>query len=207
MAKEARVSEQDDKAQFLELAERTDIEDPADKDVKELRRLLRRSPHILRELVPGATDQVALQLLETVQGTAFVAEVVRGQWRAMSEDFTRDAAHPVELVLAEHAALCWLRMYLMEYWYTNTMHTGSVSLDKAQWAEKRLSATQRRYLRACETLARERKLIRRTPAIQVNTATAGGQQVNVVQTQPESGQPPRGEILEACEKAGSQASG
>jgi integrase/recombinase XerD len=63
------------------------------------------------------------------------------------------------------------------------------------------------YLRACETLARVRKLIRRTPAIQVNIAAAGGQQLNVVQTQSESEQPARGNILEACEKTHSEASG
>jgi len=38
----------------------------------------------------------------------------------------------------------------------------------------------RRYLRAIETLARVRKLARNTPALQVNIATDGGQQVNAI---------------------------
>ena len=45
--------------------------------------------------------------------------------------------------------------------------------------EKRLSAAQRRFIRACETLARVRKLSRNTPALQFNIATSGGQQVNL----------------------------
>ena len=52
--------------------------------------------------------------------------------------------------------------------------------------ERRLSAAQRRYLRACESLARVRKLGRTTPALQLNIATHGGQQVNVVTDQSES---------------------
>jgi len=43
--------------------------------------------------------------------------------------------------------------------------------------EKRLTAAQRRFTRACETLARVRKLSRNTPALQFNIATSGGQQV------------------------------
>jgi hypothetical protein len=40
-------------------------------------------------------------------------------------------------------------------------------------------AAQARYLRACETLARIRKLARSTPALQVNIAADGGRQVNL----------------------------
>lgn len=42
---------------------------------------------------------------------------------------------------------------------------------------RRLSAAQRRFTRACETLARVRKLSRNTPTLQFNIATNGGQQV------------------------------
>ena len=56
-----------------------------------------------------------------------------------------------------------------------------------QYWEKRLSAVQGRYLRALTTLARIRKM--GLPAMQVNIATEGGQQVNiagvVVATDPE----------------------
>jgi len=53
---------------------------------------------------------------------------------------------------------------------------------KGDLLNRRLAASQRRYLRACETLARVRKMVRTTPALQVNIATAGGQQVNVATT-------------------------
>ena len=44
----------------------------------------------------------------------------------------------------------------------------------AAWWEKRLSGAQRRYLRACETLAKIRKM--QLPMVQVNI---GQQQLNV----------------------------
>jgi len=49
-----------------------------------------------------------------------------------------------------------------------------------QHLEGRLSAAQRRHLRAVETLARVRRLLSRIPAVQLNIATQGGQPVNVV---------------------------
>jgi hypothetical protein len=45
--------------------------------------------------------------------------------------------------------------------------------------EKRLTAAQKQFTRACETLARVKKLSRNTPALQFNIAASGGQQVNL----------------------------
>jgi hypothetical protein len=53
----------------------------------------------------------------------------------------------------------------------------SIILTLGQYWEKRLSAAQRRYLRACTTLARIRKM--RLPAMQVNIAAEGGWHVNI----------------------------
>ena len=54
-----------------------------------------------------------------------------------------------------------------------------ITLTLGMYWEKRLSAAQKHFTRACETLARVRKLSRNTPALQLNLATSGGQQVNV----------------------------
>jgi hypothetical protein len=49
----------------------------------------------------------------------------------------------------------------------------SHTLTLGMYWEKRLSAAQRRFTRACETLARVRKLSN-TPALQFNIAANGG---------------------------------
>jgi len=46
--------------------------------------------------------------------------------------------------------------------------------DLGMYWEKRLSAAQRRFTRAGETLARVRKLSRNVPALQFNIAANGG---------------------------------
>ena len=42
-----------------------------------------------------------------------------------------------------------------------------------------VNAAQKRFTRACETLARVRKLSRNTPALPLNIATKGGLQLNI----------------------------
>jgi hypothetical protein len=85
---------------------------------------------------------------------------------------------PLERLLIDHALVCWLRLQDAEWQYTQKINS-SMTLALGDYWERRLSAAQRRYLRACETLARVRKVIRRTPALQVNIAAQGGQQVNI----------------------------
>jgi len=84
----------------------------------------------------------------------------------------------LEQLLIQHAALCWLKLSIGELQYSYTMK-GSISLTVGMYWEKRLTAAQRRFTRACETLARVRKLSRNTPALQLNIAANGGQQLNV----------------------------
>jgi hypothetical protein len=55
----------------------------------------------------------------------------------------------------------------------------SITLTLGIYWEKRLTAAQRRFTWACETLARVRKWSRNTPALQVNIAAEGGQQINL----------------------------
>ena len=83
----------------------------------------------------------------------------------------------LEQLLIQHAALCWLKLSLVELQYSYATK-GSITLTVGMYWEKRLTAAQKRFTRACETLARVRKLARNTPALQVNIAANGGQQVN-----------------------------
>ena len=59
-------------------------------------------------------------------------------------------ASPLERLLIDHVVTCWLRQQEAEIVYTSKWK-GGMSLAQAGFWERRLSATQRRYLRACET--------------------------------------------------------
>jgi hypothetical protein len=96
----------------------------------------------------------------------------------LKKELGSEEAPLLEQLLIQQAALCWLKLNLVELSYSGTMKQ-SITLTLGIYWEKRLSAAQRRFTRACETLTRVRKLSRNTPALQVNIAAQGGQQVNV----------------------------
>lgn len=83
----------------------------------------------------------------------------------------------LELALAERAAVCWLQTYHEDYQDTALRQQAGVSLSRLEMQHKRGERAQRRYLAAVKALAQVQKL--KIPAIQVNVATHGGQQVNV----------------------------
>jgi hypothetical protein len=76
--------------------------------------------------------------------------------------------------LLDYLLLCWLRLQHIELAYTQAMDSAITCERGAHW-ERRLTAAQGRYLRACESLARVRRLSRPAP-LQVNI---GAQQMNV----------------------------
>ena len=98
--------------------------------------------------------------------------------QVLKKDIGYDNAPMLEQLLIQQAALCWLKLNLVELSYSGMMKQ-SHTLTLGMYWEKRLSAAQKRFTRACETLARVRKLSRNTPALQFNIATSGGQQVNL----------------------------
>jgi len=73
----------------------------------------------------------------------------------------------LEQLLIQQAALCWLKLNIVELQYSSVMKQ-SITLTLGMYWEKRLTTAQRRFTQACETLARVRKLSRNTPALQVN---------------------------------------
>jgi len=85
-----------------------------------------------------------------------------------------ELAPPLERLLIENILNCWLQYHMVENNYTTVM-SGSTTLERGAYWDKRLSVVQRRYLRSIETLAKVRKM--KLPAIQVNI---GEKQVNVV---------------------------
>jgi hypothetical protein len=83
----------------------------------------------------------------------------------------------LERLLIREIVLCWRDYNRVQTAYAQQTTTEFKLNAMEQW-ERVLSSKQRRYLRACEALARVRRLLR-LPNMQINIAAAGGQQVNV----------------------------
>lgn len=96
----------------------------------------------------------------------------------MKKELGYDSAPAVEKLAIDGIVLTWLRWQQTEYKFSYNNRQG-LSLNQALYWEKSATAAQGRYLKALATYAKIQKLARRDPALQVNIAVPGGQQVNI----------------------------
>ena len=158
--------------EFLDLLERCEGEKPQADDVKALQKWLEKIPELWR-LFGDMAEIAATTTIQGINASPMVIESVKAGRLAMRNELGLGDASPLEKMLIDHTVLCWLRLQMVEYRYSDVMNQ-SVTLTVGDFWERRLSAAQRRYLRACESLARIRRL--RLPAMQVNIAE---KQVNI----------------------------
>ena len=167
--------------QFHSLLTRANKERPSAADIQALKDLLYDNKELeLWKAIVGMGELAESQVLDTIVNGS--GQGMRECWRqrliAMRAELGYAEASALERLLIQQVTLCWLNLNLTEYRFTNVTKQ-SISFASGLYWEKRLSAAQRRFTRACETLARVRKLSRNTPALQFNIATSGGQQVNL----------------------------
>jgi hypothetical protein len=149
--------------EFRDLYDRANKQTPgAGVAAERLREVLNKHPaERLWERIPGPLKVAEDFALEHTPG---ITPGVRVCWRVQLADIRRELRgenpSPVESLLAQHAALCWLRLAEVELLYTSKLGT-SHTLTVGAYYEKRLSMAQRRFTRACETLERVRMMRRR----------------------------------------------
>src|SRR5262245_22580896 len=167
------------RAEFRALLEKTNKQNPRPSDVSALAKLLsdNRAMELWRD-ISSAGYLAELMVIENARATPAVKECWKHRLQVLKKELGSDGAPLLEQLLIQQAALCWLKLNLVELRYSNTMKE-SITLTLGMYWEKRLSAAQTRFTRACETLARVRKLSRNTPALQFNIAAVGGRQINV----------------------------
>jgi hypothetical protein len=180
---ENSVSQDADKIrqQFHELLTKANKDRPKTADLQALKELLYENKELeLWKAVVGMGELAESQVLDTIVNGS--GQGMRECWRqrlmAMRADLGYAESSALERLLIQQVTLCWLNLNLTEYRHTNVMKQ-SISFACGTYWEKRLSAAQKRFTRACETLVRIRRLSRTTPALQLNIATSGGRQVNV----------------------------
>ncbi len=159
--------------EFGELVKKTEKSDPKPEDVQALRKYLTEHPEVWRVL--GDLSEFAYSRLvdATVGDQVGLRESLKAGRLALREELGYQEASALERLLIDQIVLCWLRLNHVEFSYT-AMLRRDTPLSIGDYWDRKLSAAQRRYLRACETLARVRKL--RLPSLQINV---GAKQVNV----------------------------
>jgi hypothetical protein len=130
-------------------------------------------PHLFGDMARAAR----MMLLTTFKEHATMHAAVAKRAEQLSSDLGSGEATQLERLLIDEIVLCWIDYYRIESTYAQ--HTGDTFklADMDQW-EHLLASKQRRYLRAIEALARVRQLLK-LPAVQVNIAQPGSQQLNV----------------------------
>jgi hypothetical protein len=102
-----------------------------------------------------------------------VREAIHAKLNALRRELLGESPTPVERLLVERVAVCWLQVQDAEIRYAQNQ--GSLTIRQADYHQRRMDAANRRYLAAVKALALVRKLA--VPALQINLAR---KQVNVV---------------------------
>jgi len=155
--------------EYNRLHQAASVKKPKAEDVERLRQFAIAHPGIFDvcPLLANATLDELIASLHTNEATKIY---MRGEVRAVERNLGYNTASYMERLLIKDVAICWLRMQLIEQTYTNNLNTDDgVTFTKAEYLEKRLSATRRRYLQSIEGLARVRGLLARA-GVQINIA-------------------------------------
>ena len=169
-----RLVDRDGTLAYLEgILARVDRENPDPTAVEELRTALRTAPALSRILCDfaGINNE---KVIESLVSGPVGRESLTAQVEAMRDGLGYKTSPDLERGLIEHVVLCWLRVQKAEMVYSQAQ-TVEMTLSKADWHERRLTAAHGRYMRACDSLARVRRM-GRPSAFQINV---GEQQVNV----------------------------
>jgi hypothetical protein len=134
-------------------------------------RELIKQPHIL-EIFGNLSKYAENTLIGKFTGKNLAyAEGLRTKLDSLRTELAGPAPSPLERLLADRIALCWLHLYHLEAVFAAK---DSVSLDLGMYYQKSIDRAHKRYLSAIKTLAVIRKLA--LPVLQVNIAK---KQVNV----------------------------
>jgi hypothetical protein len=157
------------KADLLALADRTQS---GDKSALPALRELLKDPTMVDTLGGNLARQAELTLIAKFSGKNLMyRESLPRKLQALRAELAGPCPTPVERLLAERVAACWLHLHHLEMIYAGK---DSMALELAAHYQRCIDRAHKRYLSAIKTLAVVRKLA--VPVLQVNIAK---KQVNV----------------------------
>jgi len=152
--------------QFFDVFKRANKNDPRPADVEKLKKMLREHADLnLWRDVSGLAKAAELMLLshDSIHGG------LRHVWSHRLEEMRKELgwkdAPQMEQLMISHAAICWLRLNMLEIFAASILNQ-SVTLPQGMFWERRLELAQRRFTRALESLARLRMMTAATALIE-----------------------------------------
>ena len=168
------ASEREVEERFNALMRRADAGDP--KALASLRTVLD-SPdgRTVWETAGDLAVQAEASLVRAVAGkNAIVKESTERRLAEFKRELTGPNPTPLERLLVARIAACWLHLGYVETIYVQNM--ASLTIQQADFHQRRIDHAHRRYLSAIKALAQIRRLL--VPMVQVNVGER--QQINTV---------------------------
>jgi hypothetical protein len=150
--------------EFLAVSQQIDKANPDPGHLQHLRRLLAEHSD-LWQVIADLAHEAALNIIDKLDSSHGVKEALKQGWQALKNDLGYAQAPTLEQLLIDQVILSWLQLNITQCYYTD--FTSQVQpLSALNYWEKRLSAAQSRYLRACQALVQTRKLLQdRRPTV------------------------------------------
>jgi hypothetical protein len=149
-----RAPPEDDAGRLEALVTRAQAGDPA--ALGELRKLMASHPG-LWEGIGNLAAQVEHAWLKAIAGKDEVAkEAIARKLKTLRREVAGPAPAPLERLLAERIALCWLGVHHAEALYAQNV--GQLTLAQGTYFQDRLDRAHRRYLSAIRALAQLRRV-------------------------------------------------
>jgi len=149
--------ESDDKNK-LAIFEATNKEKPKQTDIEALDKLFEESPYIWQQ-VGNIAARVKDSIISAQSGKShIIIEATKKKVADMRDKLGWKDSSQLEKIIIEQVCLNWLRLNALELTHdqkTRESHT----LPVGEHWDKLLTQAQKRYLRACESLAKVRKLL------------------------------------------------
>ncbi len=149
-------AQRSERAQLVDLLGRIHTDHPVPQDLRALKGLLARNPRLWLDLGTEADLAVTgvLDAAATSPGTRLVLEAMHRQYK---RELGWEEATPLERALMEVVAIAWLRLCLLIHRHAEATKNATPAGELLLW-EKVISGAQRRFLQACESLARVRRM-------------------------------------------------
>lgn len=142
----------------MALLKATNTKNPSEEDKQRLREHLAENPQVW-EHIADLSGKVRDSILSSLASESFlVQESYRHKLTAMRDGLGWQTSSEVEKILIEQICLNWLRLNFVEIVHREKTAAG-VTIDWGIYWDKVLDSAQKRYLRACESLAKVRKLL------------------------------------------------
>lgn len=161
---------------FLALLQGMDGRVVTESEISELSELVVTNPDIWG--VADLGSLVGIMALKKTHKGAHQA-VLKARANILEKQLAGKDSTALELLVIEQIVISWIRLQLAEGYYNSNVVGVSASIRIVMHWDQFLANAQRRHLAAVETLARIRRLGRIGPAVQLNIAQSGSQQMNV----------------------------